>query len=282
MKKIALLLAVMLVTLVSCHTGPLKDIRIGKNFGIYAKNKILVHRAPSKDAETFYIETPQAFFVEDFICEEGVGTLSCYSDLMIAKDYPEVVKVAYYKVSFEFGGEGYINAKYFYPELNDYIVSEDLAERMGTTPSGLGKRAREEYALNKIKVKKVYELAEEALRNAEEIRTEIIAGRTWPEDEKELVRNHDVWIGMDEDQLFLSQYGADKIDVSITAEGKFTTWYYSDSETRYYLKNGILTKSKTTLDSKAPRRTKEEIIDARIRKIMKIDETIREALELDE
>ena len=282
MKKIAFLLIVMLFMVISCKTGPLKDIRLGKNFSIYAGDKILVHKAPSKDAETFYIKTPQAFLVEDVVCEDGVGKLSCYSDLMIANDFPDIVKVAYYKVSFELGGEGYINAKYFYPKLAKYIIHEDTAKRMGTTPSDLSKRARDQYASDKLKVKKVFEIVENGIRQFKEDTKKAMDEQHWPEEENIRIRSHEVWIGMNIYQLLLSQYNPEKRELSETAEGKFETWHYSDTNTRYYLKNDILIKSKTTLDPDAPTRTKEEIMEARIRRILRIDEAIREALGLDE
>ncbi len=87
---------------------------------------------------------------------------------------------------------------------------------------------------------------------------------------------------MDYAQLTLSQYEPEKKELSKTAEGKFETWYYSDTKTSYYLKNEHLIKSKTSVDSKALVRTKEEIMAARIRKQLKIDENIRKALGLDE
>ena len=282
MKKIAFLLIVMLFMVISCKTGPLKDIRLGKNFSIYAGDKILVHKAPSKDAETFYIKTPQAFLVEDVVCEDGVGKLSCYSDLMIANDYPDVVKVAYYKVSFELGGEGYINAKYFYPKLASFIISEESAEHMDTTPSAFAKRARDQYAQNEIEVKRLFGIVENGIRQFKEDTNKSIEKEAWPEEENIRIRNHEVWIGMNIYQLLLSQYNPEKRELSETAEGKFETWHYSDTNTRYYLKNDILIKSKTTLDPDAPTRTKEEIMEARIRRILRIDEAIREALGLDE
>ena len=282
MKKTAFLLIVMLFMVVSCKTGPLKDIRLGKNFGIFAGDKILVHKAPSKDAETFYIKTPQAFHVEDVVCEDGVGKLSCYTDLAISKDYPDMAQVAYYKVSFELGGEGYINAKYFYPELASFIISEETAEHMDTTPSAFAKRARDQYASDKLKVKKVFEIVENGIRQFKEDTNKSIEKEAWPEEENIRIRNHEVWIGMNIYQLLLSQYNPEKRELSETAEGKFETWHYSDTNTRYYLKNDILIKSKTTLDPDAPTRTKEEIMEARIRRILKIDEAIREALGLNE
>ena len=282
MKKITFLLIVMLFTLVSCKTGPLKDIRLGKDFGIYAADEILIHKAPSKDADTFYLDTEQAFHVEDVVCEDGVGKLTCFTDLAISKDYPEMAQVAYYRVSFEFGGEGYINAKYFYPKLAKYIIHEDTAKRMGTTPSEYAKRARDEYAQNEIEVKRLFEIVENGIRQFKEDTKKAIDEQHWPEEEDIRIRNHDVWIGMNIYQLLLSQYNPEKRELSETVEGKFETWHYSDTNTRYYLKNDILIKSKTTLDPDAPTRTKEEIMEARIRRILKIDEAIREALGLNE
>ncbi len=140
MNKIALLLAVMLVTLVSCHSGPLSDIRIGKTYGVFAADEILFQTAPSPDAETFYLDKAQSFYVEDYACRDGMSTPGCFFEMSMAMEDPKMFEVIYFKVNFEFGGEGYINGKYFYPELADYIISEETAEHMGTTPSVMPRR----------------------------------------------------------------------------------------------------------------------------------------------
>ncbi len=145
MKKVALLLSVMLVTLVSCHSGPLSDIRIGKTYGVFAADEILFQTAPSPDAETFTLDKAQSFYVEDYACRDGMSKPGCFFEMSIALEDPKMFEVMYFMVKFESSREGYINARYFLPELHGSMVSDKLAARMGMTASDYAVKARRMY-----------------------------------------------------------------------------------------------------------------------------------------
>ena len=86
-----------------------------KNYLIYTKDKIPVYTRPLRGGEVFYIDRTEAFVVEDVVCEDGMSTAMCWLDLAsIPGASPDVAdkftSVAFYKVRFESGVEGYINA----------------------------------------------------------------------------------------------------------------------------------------------------------------------------
>jgi len=134
MRRLYLLSVALLLLLVSCKTGPLKDIRLGKSFAVIIPDKVLIHSRPVLDSETFRLEEAEEFLVEDVVCEDGMKTGACYWELTTAPSNPDIVKIVFYKVRFESGREGYINGRYFYPELSYYMTSEELQALHGSTP----------------------------------------------------------------------------------------------------------------------------------------------------
>jgi hypothetical protein len=236
---------VVFMALTACTAGSLKDIRIGKSFGIFGPKKIVIHSAPSFQSESFKLEKAEAFVVEDVMCADGKGILSCWSDLIVAKDNPQLAQVAFYKVRFDSGREAYINAAYFYPKLSRYIIDEKIAKRLGTTPSGYAQKAREEEEAIEIKVKARFEHRKQLLIELDRLRLKGIATSPWSDADKEMVLKHRVRIGMTKNQLLLSKGISLKVTKSVTAEGEFENWYYKT--TTYYFKNNKLIKWETTV-----------------------------------
>ena len=66
-----LLSVTVLLLLTACTTGPLRDIRLGKTYGLYVPRKVAIHRTPVRGAETFHIEEAEVFIVEDAMCDGG-------------------------------------------------------------------------------------------------------------------------------------------------------------------------------------------------------------------
>mgnify|MGYP001561577799 CR=1 FL=1 len=234
--------------------GPLKDVRIGKNYLIYTKDKIPVYTRPLRGGEVFYIDRTEAFVVEDVVCEDGMSTAMCWLDLAsIPGASPDVAdkftSVAFYKVRFESGVEGYINAVFFYPSVADGILSEKTTIGMhGMTAVEFAQKIRDDDAEDEAR-----------FRADSEIRRKIIADAPWPERIKRLVEERGLELGMTHKQVILSQapvlnyedfplspFGRlafEKVTEEMTKEGLKETWVYwsyrSVTVKRYEEKNMI-------------------------------------------
>ncbi len=193
MKKALLLVALLLLS-ASC-AGSMKDIRIGHSFAILIPDEIPVYTEPHPDAKLFYLEEAEEFEVVDAVCTDGVSLIMCGWEMAAAMDNPDFFKVRWMKVRFESGKQGYINGLYFFPELSYHMTSEKRTKVInGTTPK--------EYAA--LIRKNDRKLEAEIARLAEE-RLENISASSWPEHEKQMVRDFKVWVGMTGDQLVSSQ-----------------------------------------------------------------------------
>jgi hypothetical protein len=245
MKKLIILSFMVFMALTACTTGPLKDIRIGKNYGVLFPKKVVVHTAPSPKSRVFKLDVSEAFLVEDVMCADGKSLWSCYSDLVISKDHPEYAQVAFYKVKFESGKEGYINAGYFYPKLSNSLVSEDIAAVGNETPAEYMARVRQGREDIRVEGKARFERQKQLLIELDRLRLKGIATSPWSDADKEMVLKHRVRIGMTKNQLLLSKGRAIKITKSVTVEGEFENWYYKG--TTYYFKDNKLIKWETTV-----------------------------------
>ena len=249
MKRGLLLSVTVLLLLTACKTGPLKDIRLGKTYGLFVPRKVAIHRAPMRNAETFKLEEAEAFIVEDVMCEEGMGTASCWFDLATSMENHGNAGVAFYKVRFESGKEGYINALYFYPKLADGIISEESAKALGKTPQGFVLETRE-----KIKEGRAAIIEEENNRKS------FIESAPWPEDIKKLVLDNKLKIGMTIEQVMLSknpserpafkQFRLRKASETVTEGGVIEKWvfrdYFDKTMKTLYFRDGRLTRWETT------------------------------------
>ena len=165
----------------------------------------------------------------------GGAITSCWADLVGMIENPENSAVAFYKVRFESGKEGYINGRYFYPKLSYYMTSEERTAVRGTTPEELAKKVR-----NELKD------AESQLKEAENKRKHTIESAPWPEDIKRLVLERRIIIGMTKEQVLLSQNPPDippfkqlrKTNETVSRDGVAEKWVYKG--TSYYFLNDIL------------------------------------------
>ena len=235
MKKLLVLSFVLCLALIACTTGPLRDIRIGKTYGLFVPREVAIHRAPIRGSETFHLEEAEAFIVDTALCDGGGSLGSCWADLMATVEDPESFGAVFYRVVFESGTEGYINGRYFYPKLADGLISEESAKALGTTPEGFALKAR-----------KMNEEGRAQVAEAEEKRKHAIESAPWPEDIKRLVLEWRIIIGMTKEQVFLSQNPPDippfkqlrRVSEQVTSDGVAEKWVYKG--TSYYFLNDIL------------------------------------------
>jgi hypothetical protein len=233
------------MALTACTAGSLKDIRIGKDFGIVNPKQIVIHTAPSFSSKSFKLEESEAFVVEDVMCADGKGILSCWSDLIVSKDNPQLAQVAFYKVRFDSGREAYINARYFYPKLSYHITSEKRTAVRNTTVREYMAKIRQEDKDLIRKAKERFEHRKQLLIELDRLRLKGIATSPWSDADKEMVLKHRVRIGMTKNQLLLSKGISLKVTKSVTVEGEFENWYYKG--TTYYFKNNRLIRWETTI-----------------------------------
>ena len=261
MKRLGILRILLSVFLTAC-TGYMKDIRMGKSFGIYAPSRIPIYREPTLKSEVYYLKDPVVFVVEDvqFPEEYTLGDKTMFFLDPITSEspaaYEEEVRSGrayfadrFFKARFDSGEVGYIHFRYFYPELARGMTSEENTAVRGTTVreyiaearadyKKIEREAKERAAADRERARKQKEALAENIRKAEETRLQGISKAPWSARQKELVRNHKVWIGMTKDQLLFSKYSPKGIKKRVTAEGEFEDWFYKD--TTYYFKNNRL------------------------------------------
>lgn len=223
MRKFTGLLGVIVLTLflqTGC-VGHLKDIRIGKTFAIISPDKVVLLREPSLDSETFHLDKPDVFIVEDLTWpkEYTFGDKASMvfgdegEDLTALKEgdsgkaaiLADVNIAGLYKVRFDSGIEAYINSRYIYPSRSKYVVSEDVGMARGMTM----RQYIEWFEKWKEKNNSIFMRLDKAESEAREEfgkkRREKILSAPWSKQEKELVSEGKLKAGMTKEEVFLSQ-----------------------------------------------------------------------------
>ncbi len=257
MKRHIILIFLLILFAVGC--GPLKDIRIGKDFGVVVPGKILVHTKPSHDSPSSYVDEVEIFVVEDVQFPEGytfgdkvTAVLEPGLDPESAKEFGEKYAKkqttfdVFYKVKFESGREGFINGRVFYPKLSNSIISEGRAQALGTTVQDYVIDAQKGYERARKKDRENYEKQKALIEQVAEDRKKAIDLAPWPDEEKQKVRDRKIWIGMTHTQLILSRQVPGKINESVTADGEFEQWIYKDIV--FHLKNKKVIKWETSVE----------------------------------
>jgi len=280
MKRLGILVILLSIFLSSC-TGYMKDIRMGKTFAVIVFREVPIYKEPSLKSEVYYLKEPEAFVVEDvqFPEEYTFGDKTMFFlDPITSKspaEYEDRVRKGkayfadrFFKARFDSGEVGYIHFRYFYPELADSMISEELsavgnetvreyAERYRKKFKEAHRKGREYAEKQKERALKQKEDLARDVRLAEAAREQSINLAPWPAKQKARVRDHKVWIGMTKDQLLFSQYPPKGIKKRVTAEGEFEDWAYKG--TTYYFKGNKLIRWETTVAdpsrhiSKSPR-----------------------------
>lgn len=238
MKRLSAIFIILFLVLASC-SGKLKNIAIGKSFAIYVPREVEIHREPVLKGETFHLEDAEGFVVEDVVCEGGGYGIGC---VLIAIDFPEVF---FYKARFESGKVGYINGRYFLPELVNPIISEEVAENLGTTPKEFAAQTRQDIEDGRKEVMAEIARGEEAIKELERTRLAAIDAAPWPDEVKQKVVAKKVEIGMRSDQVLLAWGPPNKIVDIDTEEGNQQEWTYG--VTTLYFKDLNLVRMERTL-----------------------------------
>ncbi len=255
MKRLGILMIFLMVFLAAC-TGYMKDIRMGKSFGIYAPSRIPIYREPSLKSEVYYLKEPDVFVVEDvqFPKEYTFGDKTMFFLDPITSEspaaYEEEVRSGkayfadrFFKARFDSGEVGYIHFRYFYPELAYGMTSEVLTATRGETVREYIAKIREKYKEAERKDREYARQQKERPKKVEDLRQLGISQAPWSDKDKELVDRHKVWIGMNRSQLLFSKYPPKGIKTRVTAEGEFEDWAYKG--TTYYFKNDKLIRWET-------------------------------------
>lgn len=222
MKKLVALGFALFIVLASC-SGKMKNIYIGKSFAVIAPSEVSVLREPNLKGDSYRLEEPEAFVVEDVVCEGGDYTVGC---VLLAIDYPDAF---FYKVRFESGKEGYIKGRYFLPEVSISLTTEERSAKLGTTPEKHAEDIRNKYRQAEEEVKAQLAREIEEVRELERTRRAAIEAAPWPDEEKAAVLAKRVVIGMTTDQVVLAWGPPDKIVETATTAGEEHEFTYNQA-----------------------------------------------------
>lgn len=212
MKRLALFSVAILLLCASCATGPAKDIRVGKSFGVITAEKVIVHSSPSLQSQGFLSRDLQEFIIEDVTCADGISKASCWTSLAGARSFPQNAAVAFYKVKFKSGEEGFVNARYFFPGLSEHLTDSDGFKKF---------------------------------KDLEEKRREAIDAALWTDEMKKSALAHELKIGMNIEQVRLAlgwQGSVPKVVDAVTGKGVAEKLSFRDIVC--YFEDGILVKWK--------------------------------------